>query len=168
MGLAHRSLQLERHELIHFGRKLEWQLVEDLSAEPRDDHPHCLLGVDAPLLEVEELVLPDLGRRGLVLHPRTGVLDLPAREGGRRGGRGGGLHTVIHSRVQWSVSGRAEDPGSTHRWRTSRSNRKAETRTQKYTVTKAGRQTSKHVKENMESSRQRDMGRRRDVTTCIE
>src|SRR5207253_9595913 len=47
------------------------------------DHRHRVLGRDAALLAVEELVLADLRGRGLVLHARGGVghLDVGCRVG---------------------------------------------------------------------------------------
>lgn len=63
--LADRPLELEAHELVDLGREFEGQLVEDLAAEAADDHADRLLHLDTPLLEVEQLVLADLARRGL-------------------------------------------------------------------------------------------------------
>mmetsp|Transcript_11451 Transcript_11451/g.39820 ORF Transcript_11451/g.39820 Transcript_11451/m.39820 type:complete len:260 (-) Transcript_11451:476-1255(-) len=81
---AHRALELEAHELVHLRRELERQLVEHVPAEPRYDHPHSLLRVDPPLLEVEELLLANLARARLVLHPAGRLPDLDVRVGGGR------------------------------------------------------------------------------------
>ena len=72
------------HLSTHLGRELHGQFLEDLPAEPRDDHPHRLLGVDAPLLKVKELVLRNLAGARLVLHlarEREGEWE---KENGRR------------------------------------------------------------------------------------
>src|SRR6266851_8346633 len=68
-------------ELLGLHRELHGQLLEHFLAEAVHDHAHGVLGGDAPLLEVEDLVLADLGCRGLVLHLRARVQDLDVREG---------------------------------------------------------------------------------------
>mmetsp|Transcript_11554 Transcript_11554/g.32417 ORF Transcript_11554/g.32417 Transcript_11554/m.32417 type:complete len:548 (+) Transcript_11554:2714-4357(+) len=78
-GLSHRALELQTHELVHLCRKLQWQLVEHLPTEPRDDHSHRLLRADAALLEVEELILANLGRGSFMLDLRRRVPHLDVR-----------------------------------------------------------------------------------------
>jgi hypothetical protein len=56
-----------------------------LAAEARDDHAHGILRIHAALLEVEQLVLPDLAGAGLVLDSRAGLPHLN-KGGGREGG----------------------------------------------------------------------------------
>lgn len=73
------TLELEAHELVDLSRKLEGQLVEDLSAETADDHAHGGLRIDAALLKVKELVLADLAGGGLVLHLGRGLPHLKTR-----------------------------------------------------------------------------------------
>jgi hypothetical protein len=73
---AHASLQLETHQLVNLGRKLERQLVKHVPAEPTNNHAHSLLSLNPPLLEVEQLVLPDFRGTGLVLNTGGRILDL--------------------------------------------------------------------------------------------
>ena len=72
------ALQLEAHEGVDLLRKLVRQFVENIRAEAGDDGSHGLLGVDAALLEVEQLVFANLARARLVLHARALVAHLRA------------------------------------------------------------------------------------------
>ena len=54
-----------------------------LSRVIKDDEAHGILGGDATLVAVEELVLADLARRGFVLHHRRIVLHVHVGEGVR-------------------------------------------------------------------------------------
>jgi hypothetical protein len=60
------------------------RLAAHLATEPADDDPYSILHLYAALLEVEQLVLPNLGGGRLVLHHRAGLAHLHDR-GGRRG-----------------------------------------------------------------------------------
>ena len=72
--------RLTPEQLLRLDGELHRQLLEDFLAEAVDDHVDRVLGRDAALLAVEDLVLADLRRRRLVLHLRRGVLHLDVRE----------------------------------------------------------------------------------------
>src|SRR6185295_20386545 len=74
-SLPDASFKRDTHELLGLHRELHRELLEDLLAEAVDDHVDGVLGREPALAAVEELVLADLGGRGLVLHLRGGVLD---------------------------------------------------------------------------------------------
>ena len=76
MSLSDAALELEAHQLVNLLSELERELVEDLLAEAADDEADSLLHVDAALLAVKELVLPDLRGTCLVLHAGRGVPDV--------------------------------------------------------------------------------------------
>src|SRR5712691_9941012 len=76
----HASLQTHSQQLLRLDRELHRQLAEHFAAEPVHDHRDRVFGRDPALLTVEELVLPDLRRRGLVLHLRGGVAHLDVRK----------------------------------------------------------------------------------------
>ena len=59
-GSPNRALQLQAHERIDLLCKLVRKLVEDIRTEARYDGCNGLLRIDAPLLEVEQLVLANL------------------------------------------------------------------------------------------------------------
>jgi len=65
--------------------KLHWEFVKDFVAEARDDDANCRLWVDSALLEIEELVLADLGRGRFVLDTRRRLahVDVWVRVGAR-------------------------------------------------------------------------------------
>src|SRR5437899_3312648 len=63
---ADRALHLEFYEAVHLDRVLHRQLLDDRLDEAVDDELAGLLLVDPVGLEVEELLLADLGDRGLV------------------------------------------------------------------------------------------------------
>src|ERR1035438_2993567 len=75
------SFRFERKQLGGFDGELHGELPEDVLAEAVDDHADGFLGGDAPLLEVEELLLADLAGGGLVLHLGATVLHLDIGEG---------------------------------------------------------------------------------------
>src|SRR5262249_895993 len=79
----HASFEADAEQLLRLDRKLHRQLAEDLFAEAVDDHIDGILGREAGLPAVEDLVLANLRGRGLVLDPCGAVLDLEIREGVR-------------------------------------------------------------------------------------
>src|SRR5688572_16893398 len=81
LSSADRAFQADRQQLLGLHRELHRQLAEDLLAEAVDDHRYRVLGLDAALVAVEDLVLSDLGGRRLVLHLRGGILDVDVGEG---------------------------------------------------------------------------------------
>src|SRR3970282_506644 len=83
-GSAHGPLegQADLDELLRLDRELHRQVQEHLLAEPVHDHVRRVLRRDPALLAVEQLVVPDLRRRGLVLERRRGLVHLDVRERG--------------------------------------------------------------------------------------
>src|SRR5205823_14143526 len=77
---AHAPLQTLPQQLLRLDRELHRQLAEHLLAEAVDDHADRVLRRQAALLAVENLVLADLRRRGLVLDRRALVAHLDVRE----------------------------------------------------------------------------------------
>src|SRR3990172_5910559 len=79
---ADRALEIQAHadQLLTLHRELHRELQEDLLAEAVHDHVRCVLRRDASRLAVEELIVPDLRGRRLVLHLCGGLLDLDVRE----------------------------------------------------------------------------------------
>src|SRR3954462_6728125 len=80
-SLSDTSLEANSQQLLRLDRELHRQLLEDLLAEPVHDHRDRVLGVEAPLLQIEDLVLADLGGGRLVLGGAGGVLHVDVREG---------------------------------------------------------------------------------------
>src|SRR5436190_5821681 len=80
MSLADAAFQTDAEELLRFHGELHRQLTEDLPAESADDQVHGVLGREAALAAIEDLVLVDLRGGRLVLHSRRRVLDLQVRE----------------------------------------------------------------------------------------
>src|SRR6478672_6605914 len=78
--LADAAFQAHREQLLRLDRELHRELLEDLLAEAVHDHGNGILGVEPALLEVEDLVLADLGGRGLVLHAGGRVLYVDVRK----------------------------------------------------------------------------------------
>src|SRR4051794_22310849 len=74
--LSDASFQTHSQQLLCFRGELERQLIEDLLAEPRDDHADRVLEADAAGLAVEELVFANLARRGFVFHLARGVVHV--------------------------------------------------------------------------------------------
>src|SRR4051812_46904127 len=58
--LSHASFQRHAEQLLRFHRELHRKFAEHFATETADDHGHGVLGADAALLTVEELVLADL------------------------------------------------------------------------------------------------------------
>src|SRR5687768_9815040 len=83
VGLPDRPFQSDTEQLLRLERELHRQLLEHFLAEPAHDHRDRLLGAEAALLQVEDLVLADLRRAGLVLDDRVLVRHLDVREGVR-------------------------------------------------------------------------------------
>src|SRR3989449_4515262 len=83
-----RALEVQAYadQLLGLDRELHRELEEDLLAEAVHDHVRRVLRRDAARLAIEELFLPDLRGRRLVLHLRGRLLDLDVREG-KRGAR---------------------------------------------------------------------------------
>src|SRR3954468_2548201 len=78
--LTDTAFQRDSEQLLRLHRELHRQLLENLSAESADDHRHRVLGADAALLAVKDLILTDLRRRRLVLEGSGVVLHLDVRE----------------------------------------------------------------------------------------
>src|SRR4051812_11719213 len=78
--LSNTSFECNSEELLRFERELHRQLLEYFLAETGDDHRHRLLAGQSALLEVEDLVFPDLRRGRFVLHDRRLVRDFDVRE----------------------------------------------------------------------------------------
>src|SRR5919199_1241541 len=79
-SLSDAPLQRDPEQLLRLQRKLHRQLLEHFLAEAADDHRHRLLGRQPALLEIEDLIFPDLRRRRLVLDGRGVVPDLDVRK----------------------------------------------------------------------------------------
>src|SRR3972149_4685058 len=80
---ADRTFEVQAHadQLLRLDGELHRQLQEDLLAEPVHDHVRRVLGRDPAGLAVEELLVPDLRGRRLVLHLGRRFLHLDVREG---------------------------------------------------------------------------------------
>ena len=76
--LADAVFELERQQLLRFYRKLHGQLLEHFFTESIDDGGNRILPRDASLLEIEQLLLADLGGRRFVfqLNGTVGGLDI--------------------------------------------------------------------------------------------
>src|SRR5512142_2617688 len=83
LSLPDAAFQTDSELLLRFDRELHRQLAEHFPAEAVDDHRHGILGGDASLLAIEELVLADLRRGRFVLHARRRVPHLDVRKGVR-------------------------------------------------------------------------------------
>ena len=59
----------DAEQLLRLDGEFHRQLAEDFLAEAVDDHVHRVLGREASLPAVEDLILADLRRRGFVLDP---------------------------------------------------------------------------------------------------
>src|SRR3972149_82258 len=80
-NLADAALEADAEQLLRLHGKLHRQLIEDLPGEAIDDHRDRILGREPALPEVEDLVLADLGRGCLMLHPGRGILHLDVGKG---------------------------------------------------------------------------------------
>src|SRR6266850_7568847 len=81
--LANASLQTDSEQPSGFYGKLHRQLLEDFLTETVDDHRHGILGRQAALAQIKDLILADLRRRCLVRHDRGAVAHVDVREGVR-------------------------------------------------------------------------------------
>src|SRR5687767_420739 len=77
--LTDAAFQAHAQQLLRLDRELHRQLAEDFLAEAVDDHVHRVFQRDAARLAVEELVLADLARAGLVLGAAGRVAHLDVR-----------------------------------------------------------------------------------------
>src|SRR5574340_390375 len=77
------ALQAHAQQLLGLHGELHGQLAEHLLAKAVDDHGDGVFGGDAALAAIENLVLADLGGRGLMLHLGGVVVHLEIREGVR-------------------------------------------------------------------------------------
>src|SRR5580700_4491499 len=73
--LSHASFQADAQQLLCLDRKLHRQFAKYLPAESVDDHGDGFLGADPALPQIEDLVLANFRRGGLMLHARGGVLN---------------------------------------------------------------------------------------------
>src|SRR5579862_4523542 len=83
LSLPDAPLEAHAQQLLRLDGKLHRQLLEDLLAEAADDHRDRVFGGESTLHAIEELVLTDLGGRGLVFDARRAVADLHVGEGVR-------------------------------------------------------------------------------------
>src|SRR5436190_3728958 len=81
--LANASLQTDAEEPRRLDGKLHRQLLEDFFAESVDDHRDRVLGRQAALAQIEDLILTDLRRGRLVLHDRSAVAHVDIWKGVR-------------------------------------------------------------------------------------
>src|SRR5580698_10000547 len=79
------SFQADRQQILRLDRELHRQLLEYGAAEAADNHVDRVLGADAALLTVEQLLLADARGAGLVLHRGGGVAHFEVRKGMRPG-----------------------------------------------------------------------------------
>src|SRR5215813_4025248 len=75
------AFEADAEQLLGLDCELHGKVLEHLAAEAVDDGGDRLLGREAPLAAVEELVLADLRGGGLVLDPGGAVLDLDIGHG---------------------------------------------------------------------------------------
>src|SRR5262249_31554644 len=80
LASADAAFQTHPEQLLRLDGELHRQVEEDLLAEAVDDQVDGVLGREAALLAIEDLVLADLRRRSLVLHLRGAVAHLQVRE----------------------------------------------------------------------------------------
>src|SRR5713226_8093917 len=69
------AFQTYAQQVLRLDRELHRQFLEHHFAKPADDHVDRVFRGDAALQAVEQLVLADFGRAGLVLDGRGRVLD---------------------------------------------------------------------------------------------
>src|SRR6267143_4779373 len=80
-GSANGSLQADAQQVLGFHGELHRQFLEDFLAEAVDDHRDGVLGGEATLLAVKDLILADLRGGRLVLHDRRAVAHVDVGEG---------------------------------------------------------------------------------------
>src|ERR1017187_1524561 len=73
-SLTHASFEADSQQLLRFHGELHGQLFEHFLTEPVHDHRDRILGGNAALPAIKNLVLADLRRGRLVLHLRRRVL----------------------------------------------------------------------------------------------
>ena len=78
---AHGAFEGDAEQLAGFGGELHGQFLEHVLGIAVDDEAHGLLGGNAALVAVEQLVLGDLAGGGLVLEDGGGVLHVDVGEG---------------------------------------------------------------------------------------
>src|ERR1039458_9034869 len=78
--LPYASFQTHAEQLLRLHGELHRQLAEHFLAEPVHDHRNRVFARDPALPAIENLVLADLRRRGLVLQLRRRVLHFQVRE----------------------------------------------------------------------------------------
>lgn len=78
---AYRAFEVDLQQLLGLDGELHGQLVHYLLGVAVDDEPHDLLGGNAALLAVEDLLLVDLGGGGLVLGGGVGASNLYVGKG---------------------------------------------------------------------------------------
>src|SRR5436190_18351786 len=79
----HAPFQADPKQPRRFNGELHRQLLEYFLAEAVDDHRDRILGGQAALAQIEDLILADLRRGRLVLHDRRAVAHVDVREGVR-------------------------------------------------------------------------------------
>ena len=80
LHLSHSSFQRYAQQLLCLNSKLHWQLVEHVLGIAVDDKAYSLLGRDATLVAVEQLVFLNLGCCSLVLNNSRVVVDIHVGE----------------------------------------------------------------------------------------
>src|SRR5690242_8569529 len=78
--LSNTSFQADAQQFLRLNGKFHGQLAEYFFAEAIHDHAHGILGGDAALTAIEDLVLSDFGGRSFVLYTRGCVLYFQIRE----------------------------------------------------------------------------------------
>src|SRR3989441_2089859 len=82
-GSSHAALEAHAEEFLCFDREFHGEFAENFLAKPVHNHVDRVLGREAALVAVENLVLADLRRAGFVLDASRRVLYLDVREGVR-------------------------------------------------------------------------------------
>src|SRR2546426_8125779 len=77
---THAPFETDAEQPLRLDGELHRQLLEDFLAEAVHDHRYGVLGRQAALLRVKDLVLADLGGRSLVLHGGGAVAHVDVRE----------------------------------------------------------------------------------------
>src|SRR5262245_56707775 len=70
---ANAAFPADAHQLLGLDREFHRQLLQHLLAETVDDERYRVLGRQAALPAIEQLILADLRGRRLVLHPSRAV-----------------------------------------------------------------------------------------------
>src|SRR2546421_12794650 len=80
---SYAALEADSEQLLRFDGKLHRPLAKDFFAETIHNHVDRVLGREAALVAVKDLVLADFRSRGLMFDARAGVLHLDIGEGVR-------------------------------------------------------------------------------------